>query len=122
MATLSATGRLGKDAVTKTVGDSQITEFSVAVDQRIKGEKTTLWVKCGMWGAYGAKMAEYLTAGKVVEVSGEPFVRAYEGKSGPAAELSIRVDRVSLHGGGKKDGDERPAKRVDKDMDSEIPF
>lgn len=122
MASLTATGRVGKDAVVKDVGDNKICEFSLAVDQRVKGEKQTLWLKCGLWGERGSKLAQYLTSGSVVEVTGEPFIRAYESKSGPAAELSVRVDRVSLHGGGKRD-EERPAKQLRDDVDSDpVPF
>jgi single-stranded DNA-binding protein len=50
MITATVAGRLGADAQMREVGGEDLCEFSVAVDERVKGEKRTTWVRCTLWG------------------------------------------------------------------------
>lgn len=98
-------GRIGKDAVTRhTSSGNSVTGFSVAVDQRKGGEKTTLWVDCGMWGERGEKVAPYLLKGTTVAVSGEAGAREHEGK----VYMTLNVRELTLLGG-KSEGDKQAA-------------
>ncbi|HYQ47109.1 MAG TPA: single-stranded DNA-binding protein [Polyangiaceae bacterium] len=93
-------GNLGKDAEVKSVGGQDVCSFSVASTTKVKGEDSTTWVRCSMWGSRGAKLAEYLTRGKAVCVSGGLTTREYEGKT----YVELRVDDVKLMGGNKESG------------------
>lgn len=96
-------GRLGRDAETRsTAGGQQVTNFSVAVDEYAgAGERRTLWVSCAWWGDRGAKVAEYLTKGKAVTVSGQAGVRTFDGRNGTQAELTLNVRDVTLLSSGE---------------------
>lgn len=96
-------GNLGKDAEIKDVGGQDLCVFSVASTTKVKGEDSTTWVRCSMWGARGAKLSEYLTKGKSVCVSGGLTTREYEGKT----YVELRVDDVKLMGGKESSGGAR---------------
>lgn len=100
-------GRIGSDAVTRQTksGDS-VTSFSVAVDQRKGGEKSTLWVDCSMWRERGEKLAPYLTKGTSVVVGGAIAPDVYDGKP----KLRLDVQEITLLGGGKTEGGSAPVR------------
>lgn len=95
MKNLTIAGRLTKDATTREAGSDKVTGFSVAVDDRQGKEKSTLFFDCSMWGKRGETLAQYLTKGSQVTVSGDLGTREYEGKT----YLTLRVADVSLQGG-----------------------
>ena len=126
MKSIVIAGNIGKSAETRTTqrGD-KVTSWSLAVEDRSQGEKRTIWFECEMWGNRGEILAQYLTKGGKVAVSGEFSTREYEGKT----KLTVKADQVTLLGG-KPDGErndyQAPAKREaaprdDIDADS-IPF
>lgn len=129
MKSIVIAGNIGKDAQTRTTqGGDKVTSWTVAVEDRQGQDKRTIWFDCNLWGARGEKLAEYLTKGGKVSVSGDLSTREHEGKT----YLSVRADQVTLMGG-KPEGqrqeksEERDilsgtkAKRRD-DPDDEIPF
>lgn len=133
MKNLNIAGNCGKDAVTRTAGDTTVTSWSVAVEGRNGKEKTTLWFDVSLWGKRGETLAQYLTKGSKVAVAGEFDIREHDGKT----YLSIRADQVTLLGGKPQDArdndrgyqapDKRPmsqgsAMAPRADMDDEIPF
>lgn len=99
MKTLTIAGRVTKDAATRDAGDNRVTSFSVAVDDRSGGEKKTLFFDCSFWGKRGEGVAQYLTKGTPVTVSGDLGTRDYEGKT----YLTLRVNDLALQGGKKAD-------------------
>ena len=101
------TGNLGRDAETKFVGDTSVTEFSVAVKSGYGDKESTTWPKCQMWGQRGEKVALYLTKGQLVGISGEVTLREYEKKDGTGKgySLEVRVNDLTLLG---KKGDVQP--------------
>ena len=100
MLNITAAGRLGRDAETKSVGDSTVTKFAVAVDIYQNREKSTQWIDCDMWGDRGAKVAQYLVKGASVTVTGEGMLREYQGRDGSMkSALSLRVNGLTLQGG-----------------------
>jgi len=128
-------GHLGRDAETRQTGSGSVTNFSVAVQVGWGENKRTLWVGCAMWGERGEKVAQYLTKGTPVTVSGDIDLRQFDKKDGTAgAEITCNVQRLTLQGA-KGDRSERqdaaaPAagKRTsaevadDFDGDSALPF
>lgn len=112
---LSATvvGNLGGDATVREVGDQRVISFSVAHNERYKDAQTgqvkdrTVWVSCSYWRRPDAiGVAQYLTKGKLVAVTGTPSARPYEANGEARASLDLRVDRLELLGGG--DTQQRP--------------
>lgn len=137
MKAISIAGNIGKDAETRTTpnGD-KVTSWTVAVEDRAGKEKGTFWFDCTLWGSRGEALAQYLTKGSKVAVSGELTRREYEGKT----YLGVNVSGVTLQGG-KPDDAPRAQPTREKangygsrpmasetgglpgnDMDSEIPF
>ena len=117
----SFTGNLGRDAETKYVGESSVTEFSVAVKSGYGDKAITTWAKCAMWGDRGEKVAQYLTKGQAVGIVGELTLREYVKKDGGnGASLEVRVSDMTLLGkkgdSGSDDGgfSDREPKRENK--------
>ena len=131
MKSITIAGNIGKDAVTRTTPNGEkVTGWSVAVEERNGQEKRIIWFDCTLWGKRGEILAQYLTKGGKVAVSGELSTRDHEGKT----YLTIRVDQVTLQGG-KPDGERQERSQQSSgygaggsansgrsDMDDEIPF
>ena len=98
MINVCVAGGLGKDAETKQVSGSTVTKFSVASSTKVKGEEKTIWLDCDYWGKAGESVAQFLTKGKQVFVTGSLSTREHDGKT----YLSIRVDNLKLMGGGAR--------------------
>lgn len=129
MKSMTIAGNIGKDAVTRsTQGGDKVTGWTVAVEERQGQDKRTIWFDCTLWGARGEKLAQYLTKGSKVAVSGEFSTREHEGKT----YLVIRAEQVTLLGGGERQ-EPRQERQPDgygaggrpgaqNQMDDEIPF
>ena len=122
MKAITIAGNIGKDAeIRSTQGGDKVTGWTVAVEDRTGKEKSTIWFDCTLWGKRGESLAQYLTKGSKVCVSGELSKREHDGKT----YLTIRAEQVTLMGG-KPEGqreerrEEPPAQR--DDMSDEIPF
>lgn len=123
MKTIVIAGNIGKDAVTRsTQNGDKVTGWTVAVEDRQGQEKRTIWFDCTLWGARGEKLAEYLTKGSKVSVSGDFSTREHEGKT----YLTIRADQVTLMGGKSERQDREPDQPQSQarrdDLDDAIPF
>ena len=103
MKTIIIAGRLTRDAVVRDAGSDRVAGFAVAVDDRSGKEKTTLFFDCNLWGKRGDALAQYLTKGSSVTVSGDLGKREHEGKT----YLTIRVSDVTLQGGKAEGSNER---------------
>lgn len=96
------TGNLTRDAEVRQVGENEVAAFAIAVNDR-KGEAT--FINCDLWRPGG--VAEYLTRGKAVAVSGELKCRKYE-KDGVKREAwTLEVKNLALLGTGQRE--EQPA-------------
>lgn len=130
------TGRITADAQTRTVaGDKQVTNFTVALNQRYKtkaGEKKekTAFVNCAYWVNPG--LAVYLTKGAIVEISGWVEAQTWETREGKTqADLVCSVDNVKLFGStAPKTEEAAKGKKTDKKTtvaagggdDDDLPF
>ena len=116
MKTMTIAGNIGKDAVTRTTQNGeQVTGWPVAVEERGPNGKRTLWFDCALWGRRGESLAQYLTRGSRVTVSGDFSTREREGKT----YLTLKVYDVKLQGGGERQPDNDQAGYSD---DPDIPF
>ena len=123
MKSITIAGNIGRDAETRnTQNGDKVTSWTVAVEDRSGKDKSTLWFDCSLWGARGEKLAQYLTKGSKVVVSGDLGKREHDGKT----YLTVRADNVTLMGAR---GDEREERREEPrqqgrgdDFGDTIPF
>ena len=101
-------GRVTKNAEINTLkNDKQVVNFSVAINDSYKtkqGERKeqTTYYNCSYW--INAKIAEYLTKGTLVELSGRTSSNAWIGKDGEIKSgLNFHTSNIKLHGGGKRE-------------------
>lgn len=100
-------GRLTRDAeVRRTSQEKQVVNFSVATNDSYinkQGERIeqTTYFDCAYW--LSPKVAQILTKGTVVELTGRVSARAWTGSDGEThAGLNFNTSQIKLHGGGKK--------------------
>lgn len=125
MKTITIAGGITRDAVSrKTQSGDSVLGFSVAVDDRQGQEKRTLYFDCSLWGKRGDALAQYLTKGTRVAVSGDLGTRDHEGKT----YLTVRADQVTLMGGGqekrqeRQEGHQAPLGHGGGGYDEDLPF
>lgn len=80
------TGRLTRDPESKTVNNSTVVSFTIAVDRGDKA-KTADFFRCEAWGHTGEFIAKYFTKGSAIEVVGALRNNQYE-KNGEKRELT----------------------------------
>jgi single-strand DNA-binding protein len=97
-------GRVTRDAEVRSLSeDKKVVNFSIAVNDSYKpknGEKVTHteFFDCSYWLATG--IAQYLTKGSIVELTGRLSSRAYlDSEGNPKAGLNFHTAAITLHGG-----------------------
>lgn len=100
-------GRVTADAQVRNVSDSKtVVNFSVAINDSYKnkaGERIeqTTFFDCAYW--LSPKVAQILTKGTIVELTGRVSARAWTGIDGqPHAGLNFNTSQIKLHGGARK--------------------
>ncbi len=102
-------GRITKDAVVSQLKDERkVLNFSIAINDYYKpknseeGVKVTTYVNCAYW--ISTKIAERLTKGTLVEITGRVYVNGYKGADGEAkASLNCHVNNIKIHSFGKQE-------------------
>lgn len=119
MKQITIAGNIGKSAEVRTnQGGDKVTGFSVAVNDR---QKNTTWFDCSLWGKRGESLAQYLTKGSRVAVTGELTTREHEGKT----YLGCRVSEITLLGSNadrQEYSDRGSAPAGGADLDDDLPF
>lgn len=132
-------GNLGKDAESRfTPSGDAVVQFSVGVKSGYGDKATTTWARCAMWGKRGEAVAQYLTKGQLVGISGEVTLREFTNKEGnKQSSLEVRVNDLTLLG--KREGEQQapratsaPAQRQERsqpaqtgsfaEFEDQIPF
>ena len=121
------TGNLGQDCeIRATSNGDGIVNFSVGVKSGYGDRATTTWARCSMFGKRGEAVAQYLTKGQLVGVTGEVTLREYESASGKGKSLDVRVIDLTLLG--KRDAQAAQPQSAPQrqspadDIDQDIPF
>ena len=122
---MDITGRVTADAQVRTLSDDRkVVNFSVAVNDSYKaknGERVTQteFFDCSYW--IGTGIAQYLTKGSIVELSGRVSARAWvDGEGQAKAGLNFHTSKITLHGGGgtaDKAQEAQPAKAQPEAME-----
>ncbi len=139
MNNITVAGQLGKDCESRFLpnGDA-VTSFSVADSQG--RDKPTIWWNATIYGKRGEALAQYLTKGQSVTISGTITEKEWNDKDGNKRKsMDIRVADVALQGGKRESSgaegyqggtgqrDTKPAARAPKPADdfsddSDVPF
>ena len=99
MQIITISGRVGKDAETRTTGQGKdVTSFSVAVSEG--RDKPTTWWDCAIWGNRGKSLQSHIKKGDSVTVVGRFETREHEGKT----YLKCTVDSFAFGGKGGNSG------------------
>ena len=107
------TGRLTKDAEYRMLASGKgLLTFNVAVNTGWGEYKKTTFAKVQQWGDRGAKLAPYLTKGKLIATAGTLTVSSWQGRDGVEhTDLVLDTNSIQLLGG----GDEPLAKEPEKE-------
>lgn len=129
MNSITIAGNLTRDAEIRYLpnGDA-VASFAVA-DNQGKDKPAIFW-NCSLFGKRGESLAQYLTKGTSVTVSGNITEREYEKDGQKRKAMDIRVADVALQGGGQRqEAAPAPAPRrqaapaaAQSFDDSDIPF
>lgn len=124
------TGNITRDAELRATGGGlSVANFSVAVNERVKNNKTGDWedranfIDCTMFGKRAEALAQYLTKGVKVTVEGKLRWSQWEDKNGGGkrSKVEIVVDEVELMARGERPA--APASAPQTSMyDEDIPF
>ena len=132
-------GRLTRDAEVRNLpNEKKVVNFSIATNDNYRNkqgeriEKTT-YFECAYW--ISPKVAELLTKGSLVELSGRAYTSAWIGKDGePHAGLNFHTSQIKVHGSGKRtenisiESNKTDQKKIsnsksnDSDKDDDLPF
>jgi single-strand DNA-binding protein len=118
-------GNLGSDPESRQVGDTSVTNFSIAVGWKTKNKEGTEWVRCGAWGKLGEICQQYLKKGSKVYIQGAMQTREYEKDGIKRYSTEIRVDNMQMldskgSNGDQQGGYQAPAPK--DDFNDDIPF
>jgi len=95
-------GNISKAAETRTVkvggADVLVTDFNVAENyQKSDGTRGTQFYRISIWRDRGAKLKQYLTLGRPIQLEGRVRGRAYLDKNGmPQCQLEMSNPRVTF--------------------------
>jgi single-strand DNA-binding protein len=127
MNSLTIAGQLGRDAEVRFLpnGDA-VANFSIADSQG--KDKDAIWWNCQLFGKRAESLAQYLTKGQAVTITGSVSQRKYTDKNGvEKISTDVRVNDVALQGGRKEGAapqaqTPKPQSKGFEDMDDDIPF
>lgn len=110
---LTISGNVGKDGeLATTQSGQQILKFSVAATSGFGDKKKTSWVNCVMFGNYASAMAQHITKGSKVCVSGEFTIEQWDKQDGTKGmAVSLNVRSMDLLGGGNGGGGQQQPQR-----------
>lgn len=117
-------GQLGRDAELRFLPNGDpVLGFSVADSQG--REKGAIWWNCSLFGKRAESLAQYLTKGQSVTVTGQITEREYTNKDGVKVKAQdVRVNDVALQGAAKPaaPAQQQPAGGGNPGFDDDIPF
>lgn len=132
-------GRLTRDAEVRHLpNEKKVVNFSIATNDNYRnkqGERIeqTTYFDCAYW--ISPKVADLLTKGTLVELSGRVYTSAWMGKDGePHAGLNFHTSQIKVHGSGKRienistESNKTDRKEIsnsksnDSDKDDDLPF
>lgn len=122
-------GNVGKDPEVRTVGDTQVANFSLATSESFKdksGEKKTVtqWHNIQIWRGLADVAKKYVHKGDKLYVSGKVTYREYTDKEGTKKYITeIVCDEMEMLGAPKGDTGAKPQQESAPEPDEDnLPF
>ena len=125
---LTIAGNIARDAEVRHLSNGDaVAGFSVADNMRDKG---AIFWSCSIFGKRAESLAQYLTKGQPVTVTGTVTEREWTDKDGNKRKsMDVRVQDVALQGGKRESAPATQAEKPVKpsgsgfdDMDDDTPF
>ena len=110
-------GRLTRDPEHKSIGDKDLSTFTLAVDDPYGGE--ALFIDINVWGKQATNVQKYVTKGQQVAIGGRLKIDSYE-KDGQKRKAT-KVVANSVQFLGKKQGD-NASQQSDNVSEGDVPF
>lgn len=105
-------GRLTRDPELKTIGETQVANFSLAVGKTYmsNGQKKdeTYFFDCVVWGKLADVLQKYSGKGKQIAVDGKLEQQTWDGQDGKKSKVIIRVDNFQLLGSNPNSNSQDP--------------
>lgn len=131
--TITVVGRLGQDPELKFTQSGQaFLNLSIATSSKYKNKDgelvdDTQWHRATLWGKRAEALANHLTKGAIVGITGAMQYRKYTANDGAErTSADIRVFDVALYGGSRRDNGAAPAPADngagEVDYSDDIPF
>lgn len=124
MNNLTVAGQLGRDAEVRFLPNGDpVANFSIADSQG--KDKDAIWWNCQLFGKRAESLAQYLTKGQAVTITGSVSQRKYTDKNGQERiSTDVRVNDVALQGGRKESSPQQAKQQsASKEFDdSDVPF
>jgi len=99
MALIIVAGNVGQDTTYSEKDGRGMARFSVAENEKVKGEKVTVWYNCTVFGKSAEFCRDYVKKGRTVMVTGKPSARTYKNKlEETVATIDILANDVRLIG------------------------
>lgn len=95
-------GNIGGDpSLRQTASGMQVLSFSVAVNDRVKGEDGQWtdrpnWIDCTMFGTRAEKIAQYLSKGTKVAIEGKLRWSQWERDGQKRSKIEVIVDEIEF--------------------------
>ena len=124
---ISLTGRVVKDcelSMLPGTGTAKIS-FTLCVErkyQKDKNNKKVDFIPVEMLGAHTEKLAQYVTKGKMIGITGELHIDQYEKDGAKKSFTKVNADRLEFLGGGKQEEHDPTGKFKEVLMDEDLPF
>jgi single-strand DNA-binding protein len=128
MNNLTVAGQLGRDAEVRFLPNGDpVANFSIADSQG--KDKDAIWWNCQLFGKRAESLAQYLTKGQSLTITGNVSQRKYTDKNGvEKISTDVRVNDIALQGGRKESAAPQASKPKPQgggfaDMDDrDVPF
>jgi len=109
MLQLTAAGNLALDPEVRQVGETEVANFLLLVNKKVKGEEFVTALKCSVWGPRAKVVSDFLSKGSQVTITGQGHIDTYETKNGETrAQLVVNVNDFVLPPKPKVDADAMP--------------
>lgn len=134
MNNITVAGQLGRDAEVRYLPNGDpVANFTIADSQG--KDKDAIWWNCQLFGKRAESLAQYLTKGQAVTITGSVSQRKYTDTNGvEKISTDVRVNDVALQGG-KREATQQPQQPQQRqqaakpsnsggfeNMDDDIPF
>ena len=97
-------GNVGKQPELQSKDGKDYCRFTVAVNHKIRGEKTTEWRNVTVFGKQVEFVKQWVTKGRTVLIEGRPSAHGYKNNLEEiVASIDVIADSVELVGGGNRE-------------------